>query len=422
MSLPAVTFGFETRIVRRFRPFSILPGCGCRTRLSPAGVPESERRATGKVRVGPMIRSKIFLTLTAALVLGALAGCGNDGAAVGKGDFRARAVPIVVEPLRFDSARTRLEAVGTSRALQSIEIHPATSGEVIAVNFAPGEQVAQGEVLVELERREEELAVALAEVRLEDANRLYDRYLRSADSGAVLPTTVDAARTAVDSAEIELERAKVALDYRTIRAPFAGYVGITEVDPGDRINPDTVVTTLDNRSALLVSFEVPESLSGEVAVGDEVSVAPWNAREPAARGTVEDIGSRIDPETRTFVVRARVGNDSDALRPGMSFRVGMNLVGTPFPVVAETAVQWGADGAYVWWVTNGTVERVPVSIVQRKQGSVLIDTQLENGSLIVVEGTQRMRSGVEVSYDAAGLASRDGGGAKTRAHQGPEAD
>lgn len=368
-----------------------------------------------------MTRSRLSPTLVAALALGALAGCGDDGPAAGN-DVRAQAVPVVVEPLRYDSARTRLEAVGTSRALQSIEIHPATSGQVIAVHFGPGEQVARDEVLVELERREEELAVALAEVRLEDAKRLYDRYRRSADSGAVLPTTVDAARTAVDSAQIELERAKVALDYRTIRAPFAGYVGITEVDPGDRINPDTAVTTLDDRSALLVSFEVPESLSGQVAVGDEVSVAPWNAREPAAWGTVEDIGSRIDPQTRTFVVRARVDNDSDALRPGMSFRVGMDLVGTPYPVVAETAVQWGADGAYVWSVSDGAVERVPVSIVQRKQGSVLIDTQLESGSLIVIEGTQRMRSGIEVTYDAAGLASSDEGGAKAREHEGPEAD
>lgn len=369
-----------------------------------------------------MNRPKFTLTVAAALALGALAGCGDGGPSSGNDDFRTQAVPVVVEPLRFDSARTRVEAVGTSRALQSIEIHPATSGEVIAVHFAPGEQVAQGEVLVELERREEELAVALAEVRLEDARRLYDRYQRSGDSGAVLPTTVDAARTAVAAAEIELERAKVALDYRTIRAPFAGFVGITEVDPGDRINPDTVVTTLDNRSALLVSFEVPESLSGQVAVGDEVSVAPWNARDPATWGTVEDIGSRIDPQTRTFVVRARVDNDSDALRPGMSFRVGMDLVGTPYPIVAETAVQWGAEGAYVWSVANGTVERVPVSIVQRKQGAVLIDTQLESGSLIVVEGTQRMRNGIEVTYDTAGLASSDDGGTKSREHEGPEAD
>jgi len=390
--------------------------------LPPAGGPDPERRATGTVRVGPMTRTTHSPIFVAALALGALAGCGDDGPAAGNGDSRSQAVPVVVEPLRYDSARTRLEAVGTSRALQSIEIHPATSGEVIAVHFAPGEQVARGEVLVELERREEELAVALAEVRLEDAKRLYDRYRRSADSGAVLPTTVDAARTAVDSAEIELERAKVALDFRTIRAPFAGYVGITDVDPGDRINPDTIVTTLDNRSALLVSFEAPESLSGQVAVGDEVSVAPWNAREPAAWGTVEDIGSRIDPQTRTFVVRARVDNDSDTLRPGMSFRVGMDLVGTPFPVVAETAVQWGADGAYVWSVANGIVERVPVSIVQRKQGSVLIDTELESGSLVVIEGTQRMRSGIEVTYDTAGLALSDEGGAKAREPEGPEAD
>ncbi|MEQ9562075.1 MAG: efflux RND transporter periplasmic adaptor subunit, partial [Woeseiaceae bacterium] len=178
-----------------------------------------------------------------------LAGCGDDPR-----EARIavdRTVPVVVAPLQLDHARTRLEAVGTSRALQSIELHPATSGEVIAVNFQPGQRVSAGDVLIELERRDEELALSLAEVQLQDAERLYDRYQRTGSSGAVLPTEMDAARTAVEAARIQIERARVALDYRTIEAPFDGYVGITDVDRGDRINPDTIITTLDNRDSLL---------------------------------------------------------------------------------------------------------------------------------------------------------------------------
>jgi len=252
-----------------------------------------------------------------------------------------RAVPVIVEPLQIDRARTRLEAVGTSRALQSIELHPATSGAVIAVNFQPGQRVSTGDVLVELERREEELALSLAEVQLEDAVRLYDRYQRTGTSGAVLPTELDAARTAVESARIQIERARVALDYRTIEAPFDGYVGITDVDPGDRINPDTVITTLDNRDSLLVSFNVPEALVGELRVGHEVSVATWNSREPTATGRIVDIGSRIDPATRTFEARASVDNASDELRPGMLFTVEP-MINLGRPDVALLSDGWTA--------------------------------------------------------------------------------
>jgi len=339
------------------------------------------------------VPTRCILALSAAL----LARCGGSESS-GHGAAGAP-VRVLVEPLTFDNTFTRVEAVGTSRAIRSIELHAATSGEVDAIHFEPGQRVSQGDLLVELDKRDEVLAVQLARVRLEDADRLYERYQKSATSGAVLPTQLDAARTAAESARIELERARVALDYRTIHAPFSGFVDITEVDPGDRINPDTVITTLDDRSALLVNFDVPELLIGDLKPGDEVTLATWNDRGRTFKGKVVEIGSRIDPTTRTFVARATVDNGSDALRPGMSFRVSINVEGNRHPVVAETAVQWGADGAYLWTVDDGRAKRRLVRIVQRQQGKVLLDAEIEAGELVVVEGIQRMREGIAVSYD-----------------------
>jgi RND family efflux transporter MFP subunit len=345
-----------------------------------------------------------ILPAAAAFCVAAVSACSDDA---GSGPEQVdRSVRVLVEPLQYSSERTRVEAVGTSRAVQSISIHPATSGEVVSINFEPGQPVEKGRVLLALDQRDEKLAVELAEVRLQDAERLYDRYQRSGDSGAVLPTTLDAARTAVQAARIELDRARIALDYRTIEAPFSGYVGITDVDPGDRINPDTMITTLDDRSGLLVSFDVPESLIGNLKPGDEVAVATWHSREPTAFGVIVDIGSRIDPASRTFVARAWVENEADILRPGMSFRVAMDLEGTPYPVIRETGVQWGADGAYVWSVIERRAHRVPVTIIQRQQGRVLVDGDLDEGDLIVVEGVQRMREGLGVSYQPASVAER----------------
>lgn len=332
----------------------------------------------------------------AILPLALLAACSEQAESPGR-DISAP-VPVVVAPVSVEAEQTRLQAVGTSRAQRSIELFPESAGAVIAVHFRTGEFVQEGDLLVELERREEELAVALAEVKLEDARRLYDRYSRSAGSGAVLPTTIDAARTAVETARIELERARVALDERSIRAPFAGYVGMTDIDPGDRVGPDTLITSLDDRSALLVSFDVPEVMVGKIGVGDTVDIRAWKEATSQGSGTVTDMGSRIDPLNRTFAVRAIVDNGADRLRPGMSFRVLLDLQGSSYPVVAETAVQWGADGAYVWTVRDGRAERLPVGVVQRTQGRVLIDAALADDSLIVVEGLQRMRTGVDVAY------------------------
>jgi membrane fusion protein, multidrug efflux system len=341
-----------------------------------------------------------------------LSACSEDRAAEAVAE-RDREVRVIVAPLQFNEERTRVEAVGTSRAVQSIAIHPAISGEVVAVNFEPGQKVGKGDVLIELDQRDEELAVDLAQVRLRDAERLYERYQGTGDSGAVTVSALDAARTAVQSARIELDRARIALDYRTIEAPFPGYVGITDIDPGDRVNPDTMITTLDDRSSLLVSFEVPETLIGRLTTQDDVEIATWNSREPTAFGEVVDIGSRIDPLTRTFVARALVNNPGDELRPGMSFRVIMDLAGIPYPVVPETGLQWGAEGAYIWSVVDRRAHRVAVSIVQRQEGYVLVESPaLEEGDLIVVEGIQRVREGLELTYDQPSLADRglDGGG------------
>lgn len=126
---------------------------------------------------------------------------------------------------------------------------------------------------------------------------------------------------------------------------------------------------------------------------------------PTVSGEVVDIGSRIDPRNRTFVTRARVENTDDILRPGMSFRVTADVEGKRYPVVAETAVLWGAEGAYVWTIADGNVAtRTPVKVIQRRQGRVLIDGDLGADDIVVVEGTQRMRNGVTVEYDEARLA------------------
>jgi len=345
-----------------------------------------------------------IVTLTALVVLSACSEAPTESQA----RPAKPAVRVIVEPLQFEPVRTHVEAVGTSRAIRSVDVYPATSGEVIAVDFEPGQLVSAGDKLIELDRREQELAVELAKLQLAEAKRLFDRYQRSAESGAVVPTVLDEARTATQIAKVELERAEISLADRTVRAAFDGFVGTTEVDRGDRIDTSTMITTLDDRRSLLVSFDVPETLIGELAVGEEARLETWNSRIPVVYGEIVDIGSRINPQTRTFVARVRVPNDSDSLRPGMSFRVAADIDGELYPVIAETGVQWGADGAYVWAIENGTATRIAVEVIQRREGRVLVKGAFRDGDVVVVEGIQRMQEGINVTYESARVAGRIG--------------
>ena len=275
-------------------------------------------------------------------------------------------------------------------------LYADAAGEVVAVNFSAGDKVSAGQTLLQLEADDEKLAVELARIELADAERLLDRYRRTESSGAVTVSALDDAKSAVDRAHIVLQRAQVALKYRTLKAPFAGYMGLTTIDPGARIGEDTAVASLDDRSVLIVSFSVPEILLGQLPVESKIALSTWSNRGTQAVGTVVEVDSRIDPQTRTFLVRAHVDNSADELRPGMSFRILLTLEGGRYPVVPEVSLQWGGDGAYVWTIQNGKAKRVDATIVQRSEGMILIDADLPEGTLVVAEGVQSMREGLPV--------------------------
>jgi RND family efflux transporter MFP subunit len=318
------------------------------------------------------------------------AGC--SGPDTGRQDTQAEPVAIVAHQVRHRPEETRVEVVGTARARAAATIYPESSGEVIDVMFRAGQFVREGAPLVRLESREEALAVKLAEVAVAEAEQLLARYRRIEGTGAISASQIDEGRTALDAARIQLEQAKVALSKRTVHAPFSGHTGLTDVDAGARITSTTPITQLDDRSSLYVDFSPPEQVFGRISAGDSVSVRPFADRALATEATILSVDSRIEPSRRTFVVRAEIDNDDDLLRPGMSFSVDFSIQGESFPAVPEAAILWGSDGAYVWGIEESGPKRIPINIVSREQGYVLVQGDIPDGSFIVAEGVQKVRA------------------------------
>src|SRR5690606_21106371 len=176
------------------------------------------------------------------LVLGLVSGCEKQEASATKPRAENKS-PVLTATVRWQPRLTLVEAVGTSRARQSVTLYPEVSGEVASILFETGEQVKAGQALVQLDARDQQLAVELAQVELAEAERLYSRYKRSEGAGAVTLSMLDDAKSAVDRARIALQRAQVNLTYRTINAPFAGHIGLTDLDLGARVEPSTPVVT-----------------------------------------------------------------------------------------------------------------------------------------------------------------------------------
>lgn len=303
------------------------------------------------------------------------------------------AAPVVVTPVSMASNAAMVEAVGTGEASRAITLYPEAAGRVTEIVFRAGETVAEGQPLLRLDSEDEALAVDLAQVQLKDARQQLERYENTAPSGAVSTSEVDRARTALSAARIELAQAELALRKRTLRAPFDGIISIPDVSVGDRVTTTTAVSTLDNRSILLVDFEVPEAFAQGVREGTEITATTWALPGQQFEGVVDSVASRIDPQTRTLRVRGRIDNQEDQLRTGMSFTIRLPMRGKRFPSVPSIAVQWDRRGAYVWRTVDGEAERIEVNVLKREDQWILVDAPLSPGDQIVVEGVQRLQPG-----------------------------
>ena len=338
----------------------------------------------------------LFNTSLVTLVLfSALVGCTEEAAESRFTYSQNAGVSVVTEPAKLTDLVETLTSVGTARALQSVNVFSDTSGRVTAVNINADQYVDTGDLLLQLDDRDERLAVKLANVKLADAKRLADRYTTVNARDANIPESqLDDARAAVDGARIALEQAEVALDRRRITAPFAGRVGLTEIDVGDRIDTNTLITTIDDRAVLLVNFSVPEVYVERVSRGTGVEVRLWDAADKAVSGEIIAVDSRIDVNSRSFIARAAIDNSADRFRPGMAFEISLAASRGAFMSVPDIAVQWGADGAYVWVAQEGVAARREVTLVKRMAGAILVDGDLVEDDQVVMEGIQSVRAGV----------------------------
>lgn len=308
--------------------------------------------------------------------------------------------PIVVAgTVGQDMTRTRMKAIGTGEAQQSVTVYPDnTSGIVEEVVVSSGDAVAPGEVLVRLESENQQIAVERARIALEAAERNIERYRRLQNSSAFSGVDAENAAREGEVALLDLREAELSLSKREIRSPIAGRVGIVTVDRGDLISAETAIATVDDREKLKVVFFTPESFVGEISVGTPIEATPTAHPSNVYEGEISAIDSRLDQASRTLRTEALIENTEDRLRPGMSFTVDAVLPGERHLAVDPLAVVWQRDGPIVWKIVDGEARAAAVRIVSRGIDQMLIaSNELEVGDPIVVEGLQSVRDGGPVT-------------------------
>jgi RND family efflux transporter MFP subunit len=309
----------------------------------------------------------------------------------------AEAANVVVESVSVEKSKQQIKAVGNAEAIHSVTLYPAVGDRVTAVYFKPGDNVAKGDLLLELDSRRQKAALIEAEITLKDAERTMKRLEESHARGAVPQSDLDDAKTLYELAKVQLMQAKTEREDREVRAPFSGVMGLTDVEVGDRITTQTAIATIDDISELYINFNAPEAAISVLKQKSSVEVVPWLG-DKAYMAQVAELDSRINAQTRTLRTKAKLDNNAQQFMPGMSFRVHINILGEELAVVPEAAMMWGAAGPYVWKSVDKKATRVDVKIEQRLAGRLLVSGGLNEGDLLVTEGVQRLRPNQELNF------------------------
>jgi RND family efflux transporter MFP subunit len=307
------------------------------------------------------------------------------------------AVNVVTAAVETDEGGETVLALGTAKAIRSVTLFPQVTGVVAEVLFGAGEQVAAGQPLLRLEDDEQKVALDRARVTLAQANRTLERSQALAKSRTISDVALSDAETAKQLAEIEVRSAEIALQRRTVTAPFAGVTGLTDLAVGDLIGTGTEITTLDDLATLRVSFEVPERWAGQVVRGQPIAATAQAAPGREFAGYITGVDNRVDQTTRTLRLEAELANEGGMLKTGMAATVALTFNTDRRLMVPSLAVQWDRRGSFVWKAADGAVTRAKVAILRRQSGVVIVEGELQDGDKVVVEGVQRLREGAKVA-------------------------
>lgn len=322
------------------------------------------------------------------------------GATAGRTGRPGTVAPVVVDvmPVRTGTVTERIEAIGTSRAFESVVITARQPGNVAAINFAEGQRVRAGAVLIELEGRERRADIDQVRAARDEIRQQLERARQLRATGAATEARVDQLEAQFRASEARLRAVESRYDDVRILAPFEGRVGMRQVSLGALIQPGQNVTTLDDISRIRLDFNIPEIHLGRLREGLTVTARSAAFPDRAFTGQVTIVDTRVDPNSRSVRVSAVFANGDESLRPGMFLNVELGLIERPNAVlVAEEAIVAEATRHFVLVVRDNRVDRREVRLGQRQRGEVEIVQGLQAGELVIVRGVQRVRPGLVVN-------------------------
>lgn len=308
----------------------------------------------------------------------------------------------------------RLPAVGSLKAMQGVELSLEVAGTVKSLHFDSGQQVKAGQLLLQLDSDEETALLGTAQADLGLAKVDFGRGSQLVGDQAISRGEFDRLSAQYRRTQAVVEQLKASLSKKSIRAPFAGTIGIRQVDVGGFLPSGTVIATLQDLSSLYVDFNVPEQSLPKLSLGQQVLVQVAAFPSQTFPATLSALNPKVDENTRNLLVRATLANPDGKLIPGM-FASLLVLLPDPQPqvVVPESAITYTLYGNSVYVVTpkksqEGQAEKDAdgqpqllaeqrtVRTGERRGGLVVVSEGLKAGEQVVSAGQLKLTPGAAI--------------------------
>jgi len=302
-----------------------------------------------------------------------------------------------------------LAAIGSMTAVQGVTVSADLPGIVESIHFESGKPVNAGDVLVRLDTRQETAQLRAVEAELELAHTRLARVRELRGKGVTSQAELDDAEAAETTAEARVGEIRATIDRKTIRAPFAGILGIRQVNLGQFLNAGDPVVPLQVLRPIYVDFSVPQQDVDHVQPGTEVTVTAAGTEPYTESGAVTAVDSVVDEATRNVRVQATLRNRDGRLRPGMFVETKILTGGTQTVVpIPASSINYAPYGDSVFIVEEMTgpdgstytgVRQQFVKLGPGRGDQIAVISGVNPGDQVVTSGVFKLRNGAAVQVN-----------------------
>jgi len=302
----------------------------------------------------------------------------------------------------------RLAAVGSTSAVRGVDVTTELAGMVRSIHFESGQEVTAGAVLIQLNVDADVAQLHSLQAAADLAAIVLERDQAQFDVSAVSQSLIDSDIADLKGKRALVEQQAALIEKKTVRAPFAGKLGITTVNPGQYLNAGDTIVTLQSLDPIYVDFNVPQIQIGAVSMSQEVSLAVDGFPGHDFPGRISAISPKVDAATRNLQVQATLPNAAHQLLPGMFANVNVNIGDKVKRLtLPQTAIIYNAYGSAVYVVTPAKAGGPPGLVAQQvfvttgdKRGDqIAILSGLQAGQQVVTSGQLKLKNGAPVVID-----------------------